>query len=426
MTKIMPFKALIYNQEKVGDLSKVVCPPYDVISPARQDYLHEIDTHNFIHILLGKDTPEMDRYRRAAEYFKEWQKEKIFIQDEKPSVYFYAQDFYVRGEKRTRYGFIALLYLESKNSVFGHENTHSEAKTDRLKLLKRVKANLSPIFVVSVDKKRVIQRILREYCKAKKPFIDITDDEKVSHRLWRVDSPDVIDKIEEGMRDENMFIADGHHRYEVACAYRDELKEKLGAVTGDESFNYILSYFTDVASGGLTIFPIHRLVKLSKHVDTQLLKTGLQSYFDVEEIKDKTRFFFLLEKGGRSEHIIGMYKDKRYWLLRLKNIKILDRMIQDKPQEYRRMDICVLNYLVLKEILSLSLDDKDTITYSIASDEMMQEVDSHPNYIAFFLNPVKIEQIMAVALTGNKMPPKSTYFYPKVLSGLVINKVDGK
>jgi len=423
MTKIIPFKALIYNQGKVSDLSKIACPPYDVISPARQDYLHEINKHNFIRILLGKDTPETDRYRRAAEYFKEWQKEKIFIQDEKPCIYFYAQDFYVRGEKRTRYGFIALLYLESKSSVFGHENTHIEAKTDRLRLLKRVKANLSPIFVASPDKKRVIQRVYREYCKGKKPFIDITDDEKVNHRLWRIDSPEIIAKIESGMQGENIFIADGHHRYEVACAYRDAMKEKLGSITGDEPFNYVLSYFTDAAAGGLTIFPIHRLVKLLKPIDTEILKSELKAYFDVEEIKDRTRFFFLLEKGGRSEHIIGMYRDKKHWLLRLKNVKILDRMIQDKPQEYRRLDICVLNYLVLKEILKLSLDEKDVITYSTDPDEMTQQVDSHENYIAFFLNPVKIEQIMAVALTGNKMPPKSTYFYPKVLSGLVINKL---
>jgi len=426
MTKIMPFQALMYNQEKVSDLSKVVCPPYDVISPARQDYLHEIDRYNFIHILLGKDSPEMDRYRRAAEYFKEWQKEKIFVKDEKPCIYFYAQDFYVKGEKKTRYGFIALLYLESKNSVFAHENTHVEPKADRLKLLKRVKANLSPIFVVSQDKKRLIQRVLREHCKGKKPFIDITDDEKVSHRLWKIDSPEVIAKIVEGMQDENIFIADGHHRYEVACAYRDEMKEKGGAITGDEPFNYVLSYFTDATAGGLTIFPINRLIKLQKPVDIELLKSELRAYFDVEEVRDRSRFFFLLEKGGRSEHIIGMYKDKRYWLLRLKNIKILDKMIQDKPQEYRRLDICVLNYLVLKEILNIDFGDKDIITYSTNPDEMIRQVDACGNYIAFFLNPVRIEQIMAVALTGNKMPPKSTYFYPKVLSGLVINRIDGK
>ena len=155
------------------------------------------------------------------------------------------------------------------------------------------------------------------------------------------------------MSDENIFIADGHHRYEVACAYRDEMKMKLGTITGDESFNYILAYFTNVESRGLTILPIHRLVKLNPQQNTQDLKMRLSDYFDVEEIKDKAKFFFLLEKAGESEHVLGMYKDKKYWLLRLKNIKILDKIINDKPREYRPLDVSILNYIVLKKILGL-------------------------------------------------------------------------
>jgi len=226
------------------------------------------------------------------------------------------------------------------------------------------------------------------------------------------------------MSGENIFIADGHHRYEVACTYRDAMKQKLGTITGEESFNYILSYFTNTDSRGLTILPIHRLVRLNSGLKLDNFKLELREYFDLEEVKEKNRFFFLMEKGGRTEHVLGMYKDKKYWLLRLKNIKILDKMISDKPKEYRSLDVAILNTIILKKILELDLDNKETLKFSPDADEFIDSVDNSPLYIAFFLNPVKIQQIISIALNGERMPAKSTYFYPKVLSGPVINKFE--
>lgn len=426
MTKIEPFRAVIYNQEKIKNISRVVCPPYDVISAAKQEYYHELDPYNFIRILLAKDNSKDDKYERAGNYFRDWQKNQVLIQDRSPAIYFYSQQYNLKGEKKARFGFIALLYLGDRNSgVYGHENTHLDAKEDRFKLMQQVKANLSPIFVVFSDKKRIISRIREKYIPNEKSFIDATDDEKTMHKIWRLDSPAALSNIKDSMFDENIFIADGHHRYEVACAYRDEMRKKLGAITGQENFNYILAYFTNLDPHGLTILPIHRLVKLDAGLDVQNFKLSLNNeYFDVEEVKEKTRFFFLLNKAGEREHIIGMYKDKKYWFLRLKNIKILDKIISDKPREYRQLDVSILNYIVLKKILKLDLDDKKIITFSPNVEELIEQVDQDNNRAAFFLNPVKIQQIMAVALNGEKMPPKSTYFYPKVLSGLVINKLE--
>lgn len=425
MTNIKPFRALIYNQEKIKDISCVACPPYDVISPQKQEYYHEVSPYNLIHILLGKDIPQEDKYERAANYFREWQKNQIFIQDKTPAIYFYSQQYSLRGEKRTRFGFMALLRLGDKSSgVFGHEHTHSSPKEDRLRLLRQVKANLSPIFVIFPDKKRVIQRIKEKYIQNKLPFIDIINDEKTVHKVWRLDSPDILADIQDKMSGENIFIADGHHRYEVACAYKDEMQMNLGTITGDESFNYILTYFTNIESRGLTILPVHRLVKLNPQQDMPDLKMRLLDYFDVEEIKDKTKFFFLLNKAGETEHILGMYKDRKYWFLRLKNIRMLDKIIDDKPREYRLLDVSILNYIVLKKILGLELQDKGVITFNPSAEELIEEVNANPAYTAFFLNPVKVQQLMAVALNGEKLPPKSTYFYPKVLSGLVINKLE--
>ncbi|OGX19387.1 MAG: hypothetical protein A3K83_03805 [Omnitrophica WOR_2 bacterium RBG_13_44_8b] len=426
MNKIKPFRAILYNKHKIKDLSRVVCPPYDIISEADQEYYHELSPYNLIHILLGKETPGEDKYRKAARYFKDWLLEGVLTPDDAPAIYFYSQQYYLKGEKRTRLGFISLLKLDDNNAaVFGHEHTRLAPKEDRLKLIKQVKANLSPIFVICQDHKRIIQRVYQKNIQDKEPIIDIIDRDKVAHKLWRLDSPALLADIESSMSKENMFIADGHHRYEVACAFRDEMKGKLGAgSTGEEDFNYILSYFTNTDSRGLSILPVHRLLKLDSQFDLPDFILKLKDYFDVEEIKDKSKFFFLMEKGGRAEHVLGIYKDKKFWLLRLKNIKILDKEIRDKPDAYKSLDVSILNHIVLNEILGKGVGDSVGLTYSPNAEEFMGRVDSDGSFIAFFLNPVNVQHIITVALSKERMPPKSTYFYPKVLSGLVMNKFE--
>ena len=425
MAKIKPFTAFIYNQNKVKDLSTVVCPPYDIISPEEQERYHEINPYNLIHILLAKDSPREDKYATAARFMRDWLKDNVLVRDDRPAVYFYSQQYSLKGEKKTRFGFISLLHLgEGRSSAFAHEHTRAAPKQDRLKLIRQVKANLSPIFAIFADKNRIIQRTYQQHIEKAQPFIDIVDDHKINHKLWRIDDPGVLSKIQAFMRDENIFIADGHHRYEVGCAFRDEMKEKLGKITGEEDFNYILTYFTNTDSRGLTILPVHRLLKLEKAFDLEKFKLQLKDYFDVEEVKDKTKLLFLMEKGGRTEHVIGFYKDKKYWLLRLKNIKILDKMMPDKPKEYRALDVSILNAIILQQIFGLGEGSMENLEFGTEAEDFIARADSDPLSIAFFLNPVKIEQIISVALKGERMPPKSTYFYPKVLSGLVINKFD--
>lgn len=427
MAKIKPFRAVIYNQEKIKDLSAVVCPPYDVISPKDQQYYHERSQYNLIHILLGNDIEGEDKYQRGADYFKEWLKNRILIREEKPCVYFYSQEYNIKGEKRTRLGFISLLKLEEKGGflVFGHENTELAPKEDRLRVLKRVRANLSPIFAIFLDKNRIIQRIYQNNVKGKEPLISLVDKEKTLHKIWRIDSPETLANIQSGIVTEVIFIADGHHRYEVACAFRDKMKKKLaGAYTGSEDFNFVLTYFTNTNPRALLIMPVHRLVKLEERLDLEDFKVKLKDYFDIDEVKDKARFFFLMERGGRTEHVIGMYWNRKYRLLRLKNIKVFDKVMSDKSKEYRSLDVSILNALVLKRILPENPEQNRSIIFSPCADDLIDKADSDFRYIAFFLNPVKFEQIIAVALKGQKMPPKSTYFYPKVLSGLLINKFD--
>jgi uncharacterized protein (DUF1015 family) len=425
VAKIKAFRALVYNQQKFSDLSRLVCPPYDVISPARQQYFHDLDTYNFIHILLGKDIPAEDKYKRAGGLFRDWIKAGVFIQEEQPAFYFYVQEFNLRGEKKARMGLIGLLHLgEDGASAFGHEHTRLEAKEDRLRLVKQVKANLSPIFALFQDKKRIIPYIYEHYIKDREPFIQVGDDEKTTHRLWRLTDPGLIADIEEKISREGIFIADGHHRFEVSLAYREAMRKKLGQLSGEEPFNYLLTYFTNTHSQGLAILPIHRLVKVAQDFNREDFIRKLKEDFDVEPVKDKAKFFFLLEKGGRTEHLLGMCADKKFWLVRLKNVKILDNLLKDKPREYRSLDVSILNQLILKKILGFELGEKDKITFSPHQEELIAKVAADNSYIAFFLNPVKVEQIISLALKGEKMPPKSTYFYPKVLSGLLINKLN--
>lgn len=423
MTVVKPLQAVIYDPDKVGNMAAVVCPPYDVISPRQQQEYFDTDPHNFIHILLGKEVPGEDKYARAQNDFHDWTKQGVFKQDGRPAIYFYAQTYNIKGEKKTRMGFIALLRLEDNNAaVFKHEHTRAEPKEDRLKLIRQVQANLSPIFAIFSDRNRVIQRTFRAHIQNKKPFFDITDRENVRHKLWKLDDEEVLGFISRNMSDENIFIADGHHRYEVACIYREEMKKKLGALSGEEGFNYILTYFTNTDARGLTIFPINRLVRVSEAFDFDKFKPAVSEYFGLEEVKDRGRFFFLMQKAAGAEHVIGMYRQKKFWLLRLKNVKILDKLIADKPKDYRALDVSILNYILFKKVLGFDIEDKRKIAYEHDNEELIAQADRADNSLAFFLNPVRIEQIMSVALSGEKMPSKSTFFYPKVLSGLVIHR----
>ncbi len=423
MAEVKPFKAVFYNQAKIDNLSHVICPPYDIISPRRQEYFHGLDVHNFIHIDLGKDIPGEDKYIRAANYFQQWLKDQVLVTDNEPAIYFYSHQYWINREKKMRLGFLALLKLEEKNhSVFGHEHTRLEPKEDRLKLIREVKANLSPIFVVFADKKRLVNQLWNNHVQNVKPFIDITDEDRNVHKVWRITDKKLLDKAAALMKSESMFIADGHHRYEVSCTYRDEMKKVTPDFTGEEDFNYALAYFTNIDPVGLTILPIHRLVTLESAPDMDKIALGLEEHFNVDEMKDKQKFLFLLEKAGVAEHAIGMYNSKRYWLIRLKNVKSVDKLITDKPQDYRRLDVSILNALILKKLVAGDLANNKAVSFVPEKEELIEAVDEDNKKIAFFLNPTKMDQIVKVALAGEKMPPKSTYFYPKPVSGLLIYK----
>lgn len=422
MAEIKPFRAFFYNPQKISDLSKVVCPPYDVIDSKQQDFYHSLDPYNMIHLILGKDIADEDKYKKAAEYFENWIKEQILIQDSRACIYFYVQNYNLKGENKIRSGFISLLSLAEDNRIFPHEHTHIEPKEDRLRLLEMVGANLSPIFVLFQDKHRIISRIYEQYIVDKIPFIELMDQENVSHKLWRIDDNHILDLIQKSMLDRDIFIADGHHRYEVAVTYRNRMREKYNFDKERlKDFDYIMAYFTNMESRGLTVLPVHRLVR-KVDIDMDTLKKNLNQFFDLEQIKQKDKFFFYLNKAGLNQPTLGLYKNGCYFLLRLKSLGFLDKMNRDKPLRYYKLDVSILNHIVFKEVLNIEPDDRDRVIFEQDAEKLIIQSDRDDKSMVFLLNPIKIDDMVAIASSGFRLPPKTTYFYPKVLSGLLINK----
>ncbi len=417
MIEIKSFKALHFNQEKVTDLARVVCPPYDVISPAQQNKYYNQSEYNFIRVLLGKeqprDTENKNKYTRAKAVFEQWKKDKVLIRDEKPCLYYYLQDYRVMGEKYSRLGFISLMKVQDERGgkIYPHENTHMKAKQDRLKLWQMLSSNLSSIFVCYSDRHKKAVKIFNKHFRSAKPFINVTDDDGVRHRLWRLEDPGLIREIADGLRDQQLFIADGHHRYEVARELKNIKNPKGSKAPKDPAYNYIMTYFTNMDSRDLKIFPIHRVIRhIAKPLDF------LGEFFRVDRISNRDKLAILVAQAGKNEHAFGLITPREKLLLHLKNKLLIDKHIKSGSVSFRHLDATILKHLILDR-LGVSSED---ITYTKDIGEAARFLDEGKAEAAFIMNPVRIEQLREIALNGERMPPKTTYFYPKVLSGLTI------
>ncbi|MBF0619667.1 MAG: DUF1015 domain-containing protein [Candidatus Omnitrophica bacterium] len=420
MSVIKPFKGYVYDAAKVGDINKVVCPPYDVISPELEQVLQKRSPYNFIHVMLAKADAKHgeddSRYARAGATFEQWIKDGILVEDQKPCIYYTRQEYKVVGERHSRMGFLAVMKIEDEHArIHPHEKTHAGAKEDRFKLWCALKAACSPIFVCFSDRQKKVESIYLKKVSVTKPFIDVTEDDGTRNMVWRLDDPALIAEVVETFNNQNLFIADGHHRYEVSKRYRAMMLAQTPNPTGDEPWNYVMTYFTNVDSKDLQIFPIHRIVKtFSKDIKF------LEDLFRIDTIRNKEELILLLAKAGRNEHAFGLYTKKGIQLLRLKNLSQINEYIKEGSKEYRSLDSLILKSFVFDR---LGIKSED-ITYSNKEmDECFRYIDSGQAEAAFILNPVTIEQLRAIALNGEKMPPKSTYFYPKALSGLTVHKL---
>ncbi len=421
MTEIKPFSAVFYNEKKIDDLNLVMCPPYDVISPEQQKAYHKLSDKNFIRIMLAEqkasDTEKENRYTRSKIIYQKWLEDGVLIQDDRPCIYFYRQEYKVLGTRHSRLGFISLMRIQDEEGakVYPHEKTHAAAKEDRFKLWDSLNACLSPIFVCFADREKKVEKIFAHEVSRTAPFRDILDQDGVHHIMWRVADEALIAHIVGALHDQPVFIADGHHRYEVARQIRNTRIAQGGKKNGKEAYNYLMTYFTNMDSKDLQIFPMHRIVKTFPD-DFALL----DEFFRVDRVKKPEELLVMAAKAGQNEHTFGLYMKNGMWLLRLKNKILIDKMVKEGSPEYKHLDAAILKAFIFDQIGVPSED----ITYTKDMSDIIRMVDGGEAKAGFVMNPVRIQQLKNIALNGEKMPPKTTYFYPKLLSGLTVYKFD--
>ena len=429
MAKILPFRGILYNKEKIKNIEAVMAPPYDVISPQTRDELYKAHTYNIVRIILGKesrgDNKKNNKYTRAAGFLKEWFKEGILKKDDKPSIYIYEQYYLYKGKQKKRIGFISLMKIEDPASslVLPHEHTFSKPKKDRLNLIRNAKANTCPIFCIFQDDADRVTNIIRKYAGKRPPIIDIYL-EDVNHKLWKMTDLKIINIIRRELEKKQVFIADGHHRYEVALTFRDEMRKRLGRRCA-RRFDNVMVYFTNLTDESLVIFSTYRVIKNLGNIKWKGLEKKLGVYFDIESIKNKDEMFKRLEKA-QAGFTFGVYfKNRRFYLLKLKDESILDDIIKvDKSRQWKRLNVAVLHFLIFDHILHIDRfsSNDENITYTRSEDYAINLVDRGECDIAFFQLPTKVVEVRNIARDGDRMPHKSTYFYPKLLTGLVMNK----
>jgi len=443
MAIISPFFGYLYNKEKIANLELVLAPPYDVINAEQQAHYYQKHPLNIIRLILGKQEPEdnetINKYTRAAHFLATWQKDTTLVRVPKPAIFFYVQDFKLpSGESRRRKGFICLFKLEEFSSgvILPHERTLSKPKVDRLNLTMACRANFNPIFSLYSDPAFTIERH-NDAAGERPPYLDVTDENGVRHKLWVVDDLEVIKEIKQVLHDKKVLIADGHHRYETALNYQKIMREQFPGATGAESFNYTLMYFTNMDDAGLVILPTHRLLKNINFSATEFLDKA-QKYFDIEalpftrETEEQVRGKVLasMKKEAKERYMVGIvtYKQDSYLLLRFKDFALLDKVIgRELPTALRHLDANILEFLVFNDLLGISCSDprwEEHLTFVHTEREAIELIKSGACEVAFLVNPTRIEQISDVVAQGEVMPQKSTYFFPKLLSGLVVNPIN--
>ncbi len=441
MATVLPFNGILYNQKKIGDLSAVVTPPYDVISPEEQIRFYERHPNNVIRLDLGKKTTddhEKDNVNtRAAGYFYDWISQGVLVQDTEPSLYLTTLDFQLSGRMMIRYGMIALVGLEpfEKRIVLPHEKTFSKVKSERLDLMKACHANFSQIFSLYSDREGILD-LLKEAALQSKPVFDILDDRQDRHRMWRITNPAVQAKVTGLMKDKRLFIADGHHRYETALNYRTWRSENDPEFTAHHPANFVMMYLCSMEDPGLIVLPAHRMLIDVEVEKIKTLPDRLAQYFEITRIpfadnqkkKALDSLLAMLEKH-ESKNAIGTYsKGSDAFLHMVLKKGVMEATFGNQlPESLRQLDVTVLTRLILMEILGFNgshLDNEKLITYSSNVEKTIESVAKGESDVCFILNPTRIEQVKRIAEEGQIMPRKTTYFFPKALTGQVFNRLN--
>ncbi len=435
--EIKPFRAYRYNGAVVGDPGSCIAPPYDVISPSQQQELYERSEYNIARIIKGKtkpsDSESNNQYTRAAEYLNSWIENGALKQDTDDSIYGYVQDFQIGDRNFRRLSFISLAKLEEFGKVVRpHEQTLTKPRIDRLNLKRATGARFGLVFMLYEDAEQVADKAI-EKVLTEKPMVELTDEQNVRHRLFAITSKEDIEAITKMMSDKSVIIADGHHRYETGLAYAKE--------SDNPAAQYQMLAFTNTRHEGLIVLATHRLVSNLKKFSCEKLITDLKKGFEVtqyqfegDEAKEQAKEQMLSQMKAEQQgdkSAFGVYCGGGiYYTAVLKDKAAMDVVAGEKSKAWRGLDVSVLHKLILEQLLGIGEAElakgenlqyvKDTPT---AIDDSIAMVDGGEKQAAFFMNPVTMQQLKEVTEAGEKMPQKSTYFYPKIFTGMTINKL---
>jgi len=433
MTTIVPFRGLRYNQDKIKEVSTVVTPPYDIIDEAAQARYYADNPVNVIRLELGlifpEDTPNNNRYSRAAQYLQKWMDDQTLKAEDKPSLYLYQQDFEIKGEKMTRTGLLCGLKVESyaKGNILPHEETLSKPKVDRLSLMRTTRSNFSSIFGLYSDEKMAIENAMRKDIKNRTPDVSMVDEAGELHQIWVISDEKVVAKVVKAMATKKIYIADGHHRYETALAYSEEMAEQ-----GYSGYDYVMTTLVNLYDEGLVVLPTHRVAGNLKDFEFSGFMKKLEQLFTVEPAGSRDELPSLIDRMATlgKQHAFGMYFDRKLYLLTLNDFnQAASQLPGDKSDAWKALDVALLDNLILDGLLSIGEQERrnqDNLAYSRDEKWVVDKIDGKEYQIGFFLNPTRVQEIVDVATARDKMPQKSTYFYPKLITGLVLNNMDVK
>ncbi|MBP8910797.1 MAG: DUF1015 domain-containing protein [Phycisphaerae bacterium] len=426
--EIRPFKAFRFDPRVVGDVGKCIAPPYDVISDAERDELYRRSEHNIVRITRGKTTPsdngQHNQYTRAAEFLQQWIAEGALKPDEKDTIYGYVQDFELGGVAYRRLTFIALGKLEEFGKVVRpHEQVFAKPVQDRLNLKKATAARFGLVFMLYDDPQRVADKAIVKAAESK-PLVDFVDDHGVRHQLFAITDEGDIQAITEMMADKSVIIADGHHRYTTGLTYMRE--------SGIPAAKYQMLAFTNTAQKGLVVLATHRVVGGLDGFNRQAFVSRLTPGFTVMKIGSKPDMLKIMKAvHEKDETPLGIYLgDGRFCVAVLKDKSLMKAAAPDKSEAWQTLDVAVLQKLILEGILGLDeekMGNSEYVEYvkdmPNAIDEIIRWIDSGRKQVAFFTNPVKMKRLAQITDAGERMPHKSTYFYPKMYTGLTIQKL---
>lgn len=433
MADIIPFRGLRYNPEKISNLASVVTPPYDIIDESAQARYYAENPANVIRLELGlifpQDSSSNNRYTRAAQYLEKWQEDQTLLAEEKAALYLYQQEFNFRGKKVVRTGFVCGLKLEpyEKGNILPHEETLSKPKADRLQLMRATNSNFSSIFGLYSDEQKEAEQLLLAEAKEQAPDINIIDEAGETHKIWVIKNEELIERIVALLVDRPVYIADGHHRYETALEYFYEMKEQ-----GLQGYDYVMATLVNVFDEGLVVLPTHRLVGNIPGFKLDAFMNRLADLFEIELYKDKNIGAFMqeLENKGKEHKVFGMYSGKDIFFLELKNPEQASDLLPDnKSAAWENLDVALLDNIILDQLLGINEQKRrsqENLAYTRSEEWLMEQIDNRNYQLGFLLNPTRVEEIIAVAQAQDKMPQKSTYFYPKLITGLIINNLSIK